>query len=301
MGFLGNLFGGAGDALNNFFADGAIEFLAQVISSIFQYMLALFNALLGYIVTVFKGIASFFETLWRDFFSKIFVNIYHAIASLTKWLEDHIGPIIDWLRRAQQYILRLYNTYVRPILVMIQRVRQVLTILRALHIQWAQDLDNILAHVQSDINGIFLKITGTLNAVIDVLNIVTDPARLLRHPTLILSVRRSFLALIRQLTGLPPGFWLPSTKGNAAQGITAIPANFNFTNPAQNPPASFYMGLSSPVPPLDGIATGEVVPDDYGDDVTSFDFVSLTTDLNTDCGSGGPCFLEVVQGVIATA
>jgi phage-related protein len=187
---------------------GLFDLINYVAHFLLQFILIVAN----YVVGIVKVIGSFFRHLWDDFFSNIFSRFFHAIRDLADWLESHLRPLIDWLQRAQRYILHLYTLYVRPILVMIQRIRQVLTILRALHIQWAQDLDNILAHVQSDINGVFLKITGTINAVIDVLNIVTDPTRFLRHPMLILSIRRSILALMRQLTGLPPGFWFPSPK-----------------------------------------------------------------------------------------
>lgn len=274
---------------------GIVDFLINIVSGFVHYVVGLFYVLAGVIQTLTRSVVSFFSHLWSNFFSNIFPRIFHAIRDLANWLETHIRPLIEWLQRAQRYIMRLYTRYVRPIMVMIQRIRQVLTILRALHIQWAQDLDNILAHVQSDINGIFLKITGTINSVIDVLNIVTDPLRLLRHPTLILSMRRSILALIRQLTGLPPGFWIPSPNKSAPTGTGTLPKSFNYLDPAQNPPASYYMSIPSPVPSLAGITTGEEVPDDYGDDVPELDYFNASLWPTSRCHDGLFCFKQAIE------
>lgn len=293
MGFLNGILGFLGGSSD--IAQGFLLGLFNLLVYVANFLYDLIAVVAQYAVATFKIIGNFFRHLWDQFFSNIFSRIFRAVRDLADWLETHIRPLIEWLQRAQRYITRLYNIYVRPVLIMIQRIRQVLTILRALHIQWAQDLDNILAHVQSDINGIFLKITGTINAVIDVLNIVTDPERFLRHPMLILSIRRSVLALIRQLTGLPPGFWIPSPKASAPAGTGKLPKNFTASDDTYNPPPSYYMGIAPPMPSLNGWPSGVEVPDDLGDDVEVLDYFGVSAWPSSPCPDGVLCFLAAVE------
>jgi hypothetical protein len=292
MGFIDTILGFFGGVAGEI--ESILAYLFDLFITALQFIFSILAAFGDFILNVFKSVGTFFLHLWDNFFKGIFLRVFHAIGTLTTWLESHLRPIIEWLQRAQRYILHLYTVYVRPILVMIQRIRQVLAILRALHVQWAQDLDNILAHIQSDINAVFLKINGALNAVIDVLNIVTDPARFLRHPVLILSIRRSFSALIRQLTGLPPGFWFPSPKHSAPAGTGKLPLTFLPSDDAANPPPSYYMGVDTPVPSLGGWASGTEVPDNYGDDVPVLDFFTNSAWPSSSCPDGVVCFLLAV-------
>ncbi len=284
MGILDSIlgfFGGIGSAV------GVV--LAQLFNLIVQVFVFLFNFLVlvaQYVVGVFKAVGGFFQHLWDHFFKGIFLKVFHGLQSLSSFLEAHLRPIIKFLQSVQKYIDRIYNMYVRPFILMIQHIRQFLSILRALHINIANKLDAVLGTIQRDVQGVFLTIRATLNATIDLLNLIADPSMLLRRPTLLLSYRRVFNAFIRQVTGLPPGFFFPSPRKSAPKGLGFLPLNFDPANPAHNPPASFYLGLDEGVPSLAGLDPTLPVPNEFVDGTPVMD--NFNDDLWVDDGCIDP-------------
>lgn len=291
------------------FLDGFLGALGSIASEILQAIVYLFQLLVqvavfiwnavvivaNYVVDVFKAIGKFFSHVWEMFFKGVFLKLFHALQSLSQWLEAHLRPVIQFLRRVQAYIDRIYKLYVRPFLLMIQHIRQFLAILRALHIKFAEQLDRVLGTIQRDVNGVFLQIRGTLNLMIDLLNILSDPTMLLRKPTIILSLRRIIPALIRQLTGLPPGMFFASRSVNAPVGLGKIPKNFNPHDPAMNPPASYYLGQDYGVPSFDFLGPGGIIGDTAIDDIGALDGLADQADDQLDCVDAASCLAEAAR------
>lgn len=277
--------------------DGIISALGSVVGEIEAILVYLFQLLVAvaqfiwngllivaqYAVDGLKAVGSFFRHIWDNFFKGIFQDIWKGIVKVHDWLEAHLRPLINFLKKVQKYFDKIYKTYVRPFLIAIQRIRKVISILRLLHIHIADGLDKILAQVQRDVQNTFLQIRGILNTTIDLLNIVADPTKLLRRPTLILSLRRVWHSYIRQLTGFPPAYFFPSPRPNAPKGLGFLPGNFNPGDPNQNPPASYYLGLDPEVPTFDFLGDGEVIGDGAVDDVEMLDF------FNSQLYDDGPC------------
>jgi len=297
MGFLDGLLGALSDIGSAIVQ--ALVYLFQLLVQVFEFIWQVIQLIAGWIVSVFKVVGKFFAHLWDSFFKGIFLKVFHALQSLTTWLESHLKPIINFLKAARKYIDKIYKTYVQPFLKIIQRVRQFLQILRLLHIQIAAELDKILADVQRDVQGVFLQIRGILNTAIDLLNILADPTKLLRKPTLVLSIRRTINALIRQVTGLPPGWYFPSPSKSAPKGLGFLPANFDPSNPDHNPPASYYLGLDSGVPSFDGLGEGELIGDGAVDDVSALDYFDSTLWPESDCTDVEQCISQAQLAALA--
>lgn len=273
------------------------ELLAQVLEVFLaaaQFIWDILTQVAQYLVDGFKAVGDFFAHVWNDFFKGIFTDIFNAVRKFGTWVAAKLKPIIDFLKHTLKYVDKVYKTYVRPVLRAIQAVRKVISLLRLLHIHVFDSLDKILGQVQHDINAVFTQIRGILNSAIDLLNIISDPSKLLRHPMLILSVRRSAMALIRNTTGLPPGFFMP-TGGSSAKSVTVpqaaggivrqdintgigelgfgpVPFNFDPNDPLQNPPASYYLQFDQGVPDFSGLGDGETIADDNVDGMDPFGY-----------------------------
>ena len=137
-------------------------------------------------------------------------------------------------------LARYYNTYLRPMLVWMQRVRQFVHILALLHIHIAQRLDTFLANLQAKILQGFYTVTGAINTLTQILLALQDPQYLIRHPVLLVNIRRTS-ALIRAVTGLPLRYYFPSPRGSAGGYFAPTAWVLNPNDPAQNPPASHYL------------------------------------------------------------
>ena len=97
-------------------------------------------------------------------------------------------------------------------------------------------------------------VTGAINTLTQILLALQDPQYLIRHPVLIISIRRQIPALLTALTGRPPGYWFPSPKG--AQGGNFVAPNYTLPLPAQSttPPASSYLNNDGLPADLSGMA-----------------------------------------------
>lgn len=277
-----------------------IQVLINVIIAVAQFIWNALQFIASIFVTVFKNIGAFFQHLWNGFFKGIFQSIIKAIVKAHDFLEAHLRPIINFLKRVQQIVQRFYRTYVRPFLQMLDHVRKVLSIFRALGFKWAAALDSKISEIEGKVRGAFLAVNAVLNSAIDLLNLIADPTKLLRRPTLLLSFRRVFSALIRSLTGLPPAFFFPSPRKGAPLGLGFLPANFNPADPAQNPPASYYLGLDGGVPSLDALDPDTPVPDSLVDGADMLDAFDNSLFPSTGCADTAQCLQQAEQGLVAS-
>ena len=270
--FLGSLFGGlfGGSSWQDAFT--AVSTYAQ---DGFNFFGGLTEQIYDYAKHAFSWVRNVLRDIWENFFKQIFRGLLHAVDQVHKWLEAHLGGIIRFIQKVRSYVDRIFRLYVKPFLNMLQHIRQVLAVLRALHVKWAIALDRRLLAIENQVSGVFLQVRGILNGVIDIMNLIVDPMRLLRQPTLVLSFRRTINALIRVTTGRPPGYFFPSPRKGAGVGLGRMPANFNFTDPASNPPASSYLSGSDglgvfsgfmDVTPPENSAVDDVQLLDYFDD-----------------------------------
>src|SRR5581483_4769134 len=260
-----------------------LGWLVQTLIVIFHYIFALIQAVFNFFITLGQKIASFFETLWTGFFKKIFNGFVSAVLKVHDWLESKLAPILDFLKQARAYFDRIFNAYIKPILNLMQDVRKFLSVLRFFGIKWAAQLDAAIAQIQADIASAFLQVRGILNGFIDIVNAISDPLGLLRRPTIVLSVRRTFNAMVHVLTRRPVGFFFPSPRKNAVPGIGQLPANFLPSDTTYNPPASSFFSGDDGLGGYNGFAPATVPPDTSVDDTDPLDY------FNNDLYPPPPC------------
>jgi hypothetical protein len=214
---VGDFLGGVATAIGE-----AVTYLFSVMLYLFNLILQLLSAVAQFFAQMLKAIGAFFKHLWENFFKGILQDIWKHIRNAWQWLHDKLGPAFKWLQQLRDRLDRWYRMYVVPYLNMLQRVRGYLHILALLHVKFAQELDAKIAQIQAQIVQAFATVRASLNAVIDIGNAIVDPAYLLRKPQLLLSIRRQIPALIRAVTGRPPGYWFPSPKGAAGGAFAPV-------------------------------------------------------------------------------
>lgn len=268
-----DFFGGLGDLSAALWE--AIVFVWNTLVAVFQFLVQVLNAVWQFLLTALQAIADGFKYLWDHFFKRILTAIPDLLKKAHQWLEDHLGKLLKFLQKLRTAYVRWYNTYMRPFLQMLQRIRQYLVILRFLHIGIAARLDTFLAQLQARIVQSFTTVVATINTLVDIANALQDPRMLLRKPVLLISLRRQIPALIHALTGRPPGYWFPSPRGSKGGPFAPVPLNFQPTDPAMNPPTSTYLpgddGVGDLTPYMDGFqftdgSVDQVQPLDYFND-----------------------------------
>jgi hypothetical protein len=254
LGGIGELFGGVGALLAGVW--NALVYLFSLIVQVFNGLYSLLVSVLQFLYGILGKVGALFRRIWDGFFKGLLTRLANAIIRVHQWLETHLAPIIKFLRKVRAYIDRIYNIYVRPILNTIQHIRQVLLVLRALHVKFAEELDRRLLDIEGKIARGFLTVRGALNATISWLNAATDPPRLARLVIVGVMGRRTVAAMVRIYTGLPIGYFLPNIRSDAPAWEKPVYSVSDLLDPARNPvPASL-------LPPIDPLAVSDFMASD---------------------------------------
>lgn len=263
------------------FINAILDFLARLVDLLVRLFSFIWRGLLAvanYAVTALEKVAGFFKHLWENFFKNIFTHIVDAIRKVHTWLEAHLRPIINWLKKAQVWLERHVWAPLRQYIQFLQRLRRWLTILRFLHIKWAEALDRRLAQAEAQTARVFLTIRGLFNQVISWVNAASDPLRLGRMILFASVGRRSAGALCRLFTGLPLGVFFPHTGKGSHLWEQPLLSVQDLNDPKRNPPASQILLGLSPIP-VDGFASDDPTPSDA--DLDSLETVPYFDDLSS--------------------
>lgn len=198
------------------------------VSALAGWVLASFNTFWGNLTSIGGVLTDFIS--WAI---KAVTAIASFLHDLWTWLHDHIlSKIIDWIKRhfawlirwvkalkcyiqfEQQVLYQIWNTYIKPIMDFIQRLRRALLIFRLLGFRWAQQLDNYLVGVENKINRAFLATWINLNTLSNWVNWILDPLGLWSSNVWLGALGQSISAIIGLVWGTmnTPGF-IPSTPG----------------------------------------------------------------------------------------
>jgi hypothetical protein len=114
-----------------------------------------------------------------------------------RWLESVFRPVLEFLDRIRSYVLRFYETYVRPILDVIGIARRVLGILASLGLDWAQKLDEKLRWLEEKIEAPFRIAIAKINEAIGIINRVVTADGLFQRLAYVRTLERDMRYLNR--------------------------------------------------------------------------------------------------------
>jgi hypothetical protein len=180
-------FGDLTDALAGFFEDiiglliGLIQFIWSVLVFAFNYLFAGMNFLANFTGTLMEDISHAWEWIWQTVIMATLTKLIGLINRLRAWLKNVLQPIIDFLKKLRAWYDKLFNTYVKPFLNLLQHIRQFLRILRLLGVKWAARLDADLAYIEQKIVQVYTYLRSQLNMVITYLDLIVDPSGILRR------------------------------------------------------------------------------------------------------------------------
>jgi hypothetical protein len=273
----------------------ALVFLFDLVLQVFNIIIGLLGAVAQFFGTVLSKVGGFLHHLWEQGIKAVLQGVWQHIRDAVGWLQRHVGTVIKTAQHIRDRLDRWYKLYVIPYLNSIQKVRQYLHLLAALHIKIAQELDAKLAQEQAQIAGVFATIRAAVNAAIDIGNALVDPAYLIRKPALLLSIRRQLPALIHAVTGRPPGYWFPSPRGSSGGHFAPAGSPFQFVGGKwQTPPSDFLSGNEG-LPDLSGYATDFLLADTSVDAAAPLDYFNDDLYPLSACTDAASCLAAAVR------
>lgn len=155
----------------------ALNVLGNELASVFH----LLSRLAGYILQMLKGLLL-----------GVIHGLVAAVEAIGKMLKDvfanGIMPALQALQKARDWLIKIYERFLRPLLIVLQDLRKVLAILRAFHVGFATKLDNVLADIQSKISTPLLYLLQFTNAVANYINLILDARLFLQRPLFLASL-----------------------------------------------------------------------------------------------------------------
>ena len=184
------------------FLGSILEFLLQVVVFIWntlvyvaQYIFSALQFIANFFYQLALDIKKAFQWIWENIVKVGLVKALQLFQTVRAWLQKVFGPILHWLKLARQWYDWAFNRFIKPVLILIQRIRQFLQIFRLLGFKWAARLDARLAQIENKIIQAYELIRQNLNRLTSWVQLIVDPTFLLRRNPL-------FGALIRSVPEL---------------------------------------------------------------------------------------------------
>lgn len=171
---------------------GAVDLLVLTALKGIQHAL---TALGNELISVFAQLSRLAGLILK-FLQGLLLNLIHGIVAalhaLGRMLKDVfqnvLVPALQALQRLRNYLIKIYERFLRPLLIVLQDVRKVLAILKAFHIGFAEKLDRVLADVQSKISTPLLYLLRYTNAIANYINLILDARLFIQKPLFLASL-----------------------------------------------------------------------------------------------------------------
>jgi len=222
-----------------------VSFLGGIGGELFGALDGGINSALQFLWGILKGVissvAAFLAHIWNDVIKTVLRKILAAYARLRGILTPIFNHVLRWLQQARAIYDYILRRFVRPYLIMIQRVRQVLQLFRLLGFKWAKRLDARLAAIEQKIVSVFVAIRAPLNQIISFVGLIADPLGILRRNPVIAAVLRDAPEIknaIDRATAHPQtqGEVNASNRANGWFQPTAAAGNAQYFSQRQLPP-----------------------------------------------------------------
>lgn len=192
LGGLGGIVAGIASAIRAF-AGITAQQLLNYLTSLRTHLLELSQGIYKGLKETAKALARSVLALARGFRDGIRAFVSWAsrhLAALHSWLKDKLGPVLRFIEKVRKRIADIYAKYVRPVLDVIDFIRQLNRILEAFHIHVLSSLDATLAEIERRINEPFQWVTQQINRIDNFLDRVIGLNGLYQRFTMLASLRR---------------------------------------------------------------------------------------------------------------
>jgi len=142
----------------------------------------------------------FLRTTYDTILKPAWLKFWRVVDWAKRTLDDFFRPIFRFLRHLRDELLKFYDRWVRPILDSIGIARKVLSVFRALGLEWAKKLDAKLASLEEQIDRPFRLLLAKINEVLNFVNRIATANGLFQRLALVRSIERDIRYVSRAFT-----------------------------------------------------------------------------------------------------
>jgi hypothetical protein len=173
-----------------------------IIGLIFSFIFSAASAVADFIATIMwpivlslvswaRAVWAFVRPAWDLVVQPVAEFVDGLYDGLHQFLLDHFSWLLPWVAKATDFAKLIYLDILKPIRDVFTAVRNVLDILKALHVPFAAALEADLNALETKILGPLMEVVNTINNVAQIIQgLILDPAGLLLRSTLLSSLLR---------------------------------------------------------------------------------------------------------------
>lgn len=213
LGGLGAIVGSIASLVSGWFGITAGKIL-QFLTLLKDYVLKLSQQLLIGVFRTARALAKVLRTLavLAAHGVKAFAQwSYREIIKLHDFLKAKFGPVLKWLRTLKQHIRDIYDRFVKPIVDVIQFIRQLNALLELFHITLLKKLDAVLAQIERRIEEPFIALNKWITWAENQIDTIINEFGLFQRITLLKS-------MARYVAPWSHGFWNSQIDGTRQAG-----------------------------------------------------------------------------------
>ncbi len=194
----------------------AIAGIQHAINAIGNQLVSVFHLLArlsGFILQFLKG-------LLLDVVKGLVAAVRAIGEVLKNVIQGGLIPALQALGKLRDYLVKIYERFLRPLLIVLQDIRKVLAILKVFHIGFATKLDAVLADIQSKISTPLLYLLRFTNTIANYINLILDARLFIQRPLFLASANANKGSLLNLLiNAMNP---TPDPAAIAAQQAKAV-------------------------------------------------------------------------------
>ena len=210
---MGDLFGLPADQDISFVTqtvNAAIGGLYSVDAAVAEAAFGGLSAIWGALENVWTWLGGVFSNLWNMITNVLRWIMHTLLPDLVRWVNEirakitlWLQPLIKLIKFEMAWLDMVYQNIIKPMLLLIQRLRSMLVVFRLLHIGWATSLDQWLASLENRISAAFIQARQDIGVLANWINYVIDPTGLFNLPLLLLSQLQTLPQLWAALANIP--------------------------------------------------------------------------------------------------
>jgi hypothetical protein len=133
-------------------------------------------------------VLSALSAIWVRVIAPILRRVLELTERLARIVDRVLRKYFEVIERIRKVVLEWYDRFARPILLVIQRIRQVLAVLKFFRVPFARQLDDYLARIEATVIGVIQEALARINILGRWVNVILTGRLLIQDPVLINSL-----------------------------------------------------------------------------------------------------------------
>lgn len=234
VGVLGGILGGL---LGGLFGGPDLSKITDAVNNLSSSMVKMGNALMKFSWAVAQAVGAVFNLikfLWGNVLGPLLKTIRGIVNQVDRVLKRVLQPIMDAMKAQRAALLDLYNRFLRPIILAIEKVRRLIHFLQLLHIHIFDGLDRTLGRIEGKLLAPIYRLLYRTNTLGNWISYILNARAFIYRGLLLGSMNENRGGAFSLLAGAPPLGIKAAPQISPSTPAPAVPFTFDMFSASTN-------------------------------------------------------------------